>query len=393
MVATPDHSAIPAGPPPPGTPPLRIGVAGCGFIAQAVHLPLLRELPRHFAVRALADPSRHVREALASRFGVPRAHPGHRAMLDAGGLDALLVCAPNALHEPIAIDALDAGLHVLVEKPLCLSAEGAARIAARAAAAGRVVQVGYMKRFAPAYEALLAGLPGVPEALVHVDTLTRDPRLARQFAPRGLVAGPDVPRVAAAEQRAAAARQAAEATGSEDPASARAYSEAFAGALIHDVNAVHGALEALGIGAGSVVDAFGDEAGELAGGTVVLEGGARWTMAWALLEGAGAFAERLELLARDGVRTLRFPAPYLRGAPATYEHERAAGPSAVQRLREAEFADPYERQLRHFHACVTAGIACRTPPEQARRDLELVGELFRLRLAGERGPVPAGVPA
>ena len=53
------------------------------------------------------------------------------------------------------LDALDAGLHVLVEKPLCLAPADADAIAARAQQRGRVVQVGYMKRFDPAYERLL----------------------------------------------------------------------------------------------------------------------------------------------------------------------------------------------------------------------------------------------
>src|SRR5688500_17598626 len=101
--------------------PVRIGVVGGGFIAQAVRLPLLRELPELFSVRAIAEPGRGVREALAARYGIRAAHAEHRALLAAGGLDAVLVCAPDALHEPVVLDSLDAGLHVLAEKPLCLS--------------------------------------------------------------------------------------------------------------------------------------------------------------------------------------------------------------------------------------------------------------------------------
>jgi hypothetical protein len=380
--------------PPPGTcppQPLRVGVAGGGFIAQAVHLPLLSEMPAHFTLHAIADPSRRVREALAARHAVP-GHADHRALLAAGRLDALIVCAPNALHEPIVLDALDAGLHVLVEKPLCLSAAGAERIAARAAAAGRVVQVGYMKRFAPAYEALLDDLRRAPAEIVHVASLTCDPGLAAQFAPRGLVPGGDVPAAAATQLEAELARQAGEATGCEDPAAAAAYSEAFAGALIHDVNVVHGMLDALGAGTGEPVDAFGTGSGGLAGGSIALPSGARWTMAWALVEAAGAFSERIDLLARDGLRTLYFPAPYLRRAPVEYTHARVAGTGGVRSTRSAALADCYERQLLHFHACVTGGTRCRTPPAQAAADLALVGELFALHLAAA-GHAPAGAAA
>jgi predicted dehydrogenase len=356
---------------------LRVGVVGGGFIAQAVHLPLLRELPELFSLRALAEPSRRVRDALAARHSIPDVHADHRAMLDAGGLDAVVVCAPDALHERVVLEALDAGLHVLVEKPLCLGGAGAVRITERAAAAERVVQVGYMKRFAPAYEALLDGLPRSDHALVHVGTLTCDPRLAVRFAPRGLVAPTDLRPADVEAVLDATVRQAAEATGEEDPELARAYAGAFAGALIHDINAVHGLLEALGAGSGVVVDAFGDRGAELAGGTVALADGVRWSMAWMLIEHAGAFAEELRVYARDGVRTLRFPAPYLRAAAATLEHVRADGRDGVRSSTAAAHADLYERQLRHFHACVRDGQPCRTPPSQARRDIVLASALFR----------------
>ena len=373
--------------------PLRVGVVGGGFIAQAVHLPLLRELPDLFSLRALAEPSRRVRESLAARHAIPHVHADHRALLDAGGLDAVLVCAPDGLHGPVALDALDAGLHVLVEKPLCLSAAGAERIAERAAAADRVVQVGYMKRFAPAYEALLDGLPRSEHELVHVSTLTCDPRLASRFAPRGLVTPTDVRPADAGAVLDATVRQAAEATGTDDPGLARAYAAAFAGALIHDINAVHGVLEVLGAGSGEVVDAFGDPGAELAGGTVALAGGVRWSMAWMLIEGAGAFAEELRIYARDGTRTLRFPAPYVRAAAATFEHVRADGEGLIRTCTAAGHADLYERQLRHFHACVREGECCRTPPLQAGRDIALASALFRAWLARDMARAPAGAAA
>ena len=74
--------------------------------------------------------------------------------------DAVLVCSPNETHAEVVLDALAAGAHVLVEKPLCLTERDAARIVTARDRAGLVVQVGYMKRFDPAYEALLDDLAG-----------------------------------------------------------------------------------------------------------------------------------------------------------------------------------------------------------------------------------------
>ena len=75
------------------------------------------------------------------------------------GLDAVVVAVPDAYHADVSIQALEAGLHVLCEKPLALSIAECDRIAAARDAADRVVQVGTMKRFDPAYLRLLELLP------------------------------------------------------------------------------------------------------------------------------------------------------------------------------------------------------------------------------------------
>jgi predicted dehydrogenase len=349
---------------------LRIGVVGGGLIAQLVHLPSLRELDARFELVALAEPDRRVRERLAARHAIARAYADHRALLDAGGLDAVLVCAPNGLHEAVTLDALDAGVHVLVEKPLCLSPEAADRIVARREATGLVVQVGYMKRFDPAYGALCARLGGERPALRSVDTFTVDPGLRRLFGPPGLVGGEGGRRDAALA--AATARQVAEATGSEDPADVRPFCDAFLGALVHDVNLVHGLLDALDAdGEPEILDAAASPAGDHAGGMVLLLGGARWTMAWSLVPAAGTFSEELRVLSSAGLAALRFPAPYVRRCPARLDGVRPPG---------SAYADAYLAELEHFHACVTAGASCAAPPEQARRDIELLTRLYRAHL-------------
>jgi predicted dehydrogenase len=122
---------------------VRIGVVGGGLIAQVAHLPALRALDARYTLVALAEPDDGVREALARRYGIA-AHADHRALLENHALDALLVCSPNGTHARVTLDALEAGLHVLVEKPLCLSPRDAEAIVSRACARDVVVQVGYM---------------------------------------------------------------------------------------------------------------------------------------------------------------------------------------------------------------------------------------------------------
>jgi predicted dehydrogenase len=266
---------------------------------------------------------------------------------------------------------------VLVEKPLCITREDADRIAERAAETGRVVQVGYMKRFDPGFEALRDALARPAAGAVrHVSTFTVDPGLARAFAPSGFVPATGIPRAAAQHLAVTTAAQVAAAVGSEDPADVAPFSDAFLGALVHDVNAVLGALGDP-VAEPRVLDAAAEPGVRLAAGTVELPGGARWTMAWVLAEAAGRFAEELRFVARDGVHALRFGAPYLRQAPAEYAHERADGPLGARRSSTGSYADSYTRELEHFHACVTRGEPCRTPPEQARADIALLTRMYR----------------
>jgi predicted dehydrogenase len=352
---------------------IRVGVIGGGLIAQAAHLPSLRRLDDRFALAALADPSPRVREQVGRRFAIPATHATWEALLDREALDAVLVCTPHSAHTEPILAALEAGLHVFVEKPLCIRLEDADRIVAAQERAGRVVQVGYMKRYDPAYARLLAALPDHARDLRYVSVVTHDPDMARPpfFAPGELVPADDVP-PAVAEAAAASRHAQLEAEiGSADPAAAHAYNLTYLSALSHDVNLLHGILERLGEPVPAAVDASHWWAGGWAGtGVLRLTSGARCSLTWLWLDGLDEFREEVAAYFTDAVHALRFPAPYL-GRPTRYEQ---------RRRDEAVRAEPpgaaYVEELRHFHACIADGVPCRTPATQARRDLEVLRALF-----------------
>jgi predicted dehydrogenase len=320
---------------------VRIGVIGCGMVAQAEHLQNLLQLSDRFEIAALADPSPTVRDAIGARYAVARAYEDHRGLLDAGGIDAVVISSPAATHAEIVIDALAAGLHVFVEKPLCITLADADRIVAARDRASKVVQVGYMKRFDPAVEALLAELPDAWSPL-HITTATFDPGMREAF---GL-----------------------------GPAPPMGVEEAFLGALVHDVNLVRAVLERTGGAVDRVVDAFGGRQGPRIGATVALADGARWTAVWLALPEAGTFRQQLAFYGQDGVRELEFPAPYVLHQPTVCRHVRAGGGGSVTTSRES-WREAYERQLVHFHACITERAACRTPAEQGAEDVRLLAEM------------------
>jgi predicted dehydrogenase len=353
---------------------LRVGVVGGGAMSQLVHLPQLDLLRDRFAIAALAEPSAAVREELARRYAIPRAHADHRELLAAGGLDALLVCSPNATHAAAVTDALRAGLHVLVEKPLCISPADADEIVRLRDAAGTVVQVGYAKRHDPAFEALRDALPDSIERLRHVNVLTYEPDLARWFRPAAAAAG-DVPQAAREALARATEAQVAAAVGAQAPEAAFVFAEIYLGSLIHDVNLVHGLLERMGEPPPRDVRDSARWQGPSASASIALSNGVRWNLAWTQATTLHDFREQIVLVFEDAVHTLTFPAPYLPHGCATWE--RSGGPATRREGRAvSSWRDRHALQLERFHASVTRGEPTRTPPEQARADMRLLVQLF-----------------
>ncbi len=124
---------------------VRIGVVGCGWVAERVHLPALRSIPT-FDVVALADIDAQRMSQLAVRFGIARTYAEPVALFDDPTLDAVAICVPPLLHADAVIAALDAGKHVFVEKPLALSHADLERVVRRAASASHTTLVGFNLR-------------------------------------------------------------------------------------------------------------------------------------------------------------------------------------------------------------------------------------------------------
>ncbi|HZS14410.1 MAG TPA: Gfo/Idh/MocA family oxidoreductase [Candidatus Dormibacteraeota bacterium] len=132
-----------------GTPPLRVGLVGAGRHASTSLHPALRPA----GLEPVAVCTRHLEQAQAAarRLGAERAHDDVGAMLDAGGLDAVVVCVPPDAYAPIVRRCVEAGLPVFTEKPGAANAAEARTLAAFAAERRVPVMVGFMKRFAPTY--------------------------------------------------------------------------------------------------------------------------------------------------------------------------------------------------------------------------------------------------
>ncbi len=115
---------------------LRFAVVGAGRFAADFHLPGLMARD-DIVVTALCGRERARVEPVAARFSIPAVYADWREMIARHPLDGIVISTPNDLHEPIALAALDAGLHVICDKPLALNAAQARAMLDRAVARGR----------------------------------------------------------------------------------------------------------------------------------------------------------------------------------------------------------------------------------------------------------------
>nr|WP_294695009.1 Gfo/Idh/MocA family oxidoreductase [uncultured Friedmanniella sp.] len=124
---------------------LRVAVVGAGAIASA-HLDAYRREP---LAQVVAVCDRHPERAagLAERYGVPEVHATVADLLADDRVEAVSLCTANASHAELAVAVLEAGRHVLVEKPLATSLADAVAVERAATATGRVAQVGFVRRF------------------------------------------------------------------------------------------------------------------------------------------------------------------------------------------------------------------------------------------------------
>jgi predicted dehydrogenase len=123
---------------------LRVGVIGAGV--GALHLAAYAQIPRVEIVALAGLDDDRVRR-VAAEYNVPQTYREYEHLLAAPDIDAVSVCMPNALHTPVSVDALKAGKHVLVEKPLARNANDARAIVEAAQAHDRVLMVSFDKRY------------------------------------------------------------------------------------------------------------------------------------------------------------------------------------------------------------------------------------------------------
>lgn len=128
---------------------IRIGILGCGKIAQVRHIPEYAENP-DCELAAFYNPTRKRAEDMAAKYG-GKVYDTPEELLADPAIDAVSVCAANYAHAELTIKALRAGKHVLCEKPMATNIEDCEAMAEAAAESGKFLMIGHNQRLAKAH--------------------------------------------------------------------------------------------------------------------------------------------------------------------------------------------------------------------------------------------------
>ena len=349
---------------------LRIGIVGCGEVTQIMHWPSLYQLEDCYEITALCDVSPLVLEQLGKLWNVDFRTSDHRQLVSRSDVDAVLVANPNAFHAEVTLDAIAAGKHVMVEKPMCVTRREADRIIAAQKTRNVVVQVGYMRRYAPAF--LQAR-----EAIKQLGQIKF--ARVRDFIGFNSLIVNDTSRVIRdkalpeATQLDAKARDDAlleEALGGKPaPALKRAYS-LMLGLSSHDLSAMR---ELLGMPkrvlfAAQRMDGFYF--------TAAFDYGPYVCQFETGIDHIARFDAHLEVYGDRKVVRVQYNTPYVRNSPIRLIVEEANEGGGVTEVNaHPAWGDPFVEEWKDFYENVTKGLAPKTGPADFVEDLQLFAEM------------------
>jgi len=334
---------------------VRLGIVGCGEVAQVIHLPTLHMLRDHFRVTALCDVSTTVRDGVGEAWGVNRRFADPRDLIACPEVDAVLVANPHVHHAHTALDVMRASKHVLIEKPMCITLGEADVLISQAALSRDVVQIGYMRRHAPAFtvaKARITASPDIRLARVH-DVLGRNALIVGQTA---TVIRPD---------------DIAEAIGTASPALENAYS-LLLGFSSHDLSAMR---ELFGMPTRILYAAHRGEDGRVI--SAAFDYGSFVCQFETCIDLIPRFDAHIEVYTPAEVIRIEYDTPYVRSMPGRLVVTDVDAAGMARSSESLAWRDSFLIEWVAFYDSIVHGTPPKTTLADAREDLVLFRDMVR----------------
>ena len=344
---------------------LSVGVIGCGTVAQIMWLPNLRELDDHFELKAICDVSPSLVESLKSYYNVSRGFLDYRDLI-AEELDVVIVLTPGS-HAAAAMAAMQAGKHVIVEKPMCFTLREADAMISTSNRSGKRLMVAYMKRYDPGYRYGRQLVQSMNQ-LRYVQINVLHPSEPLYFAHHRIKRFNDVPIEKSRQLEAEVDQLVIEAIGPVSERLRFLYHDVFLGSMVHDMNALRGIL-------GTPDDAlfttvWPDDVTYPTITTILsYNGGPRVVFTWSYLTELRDYFEELAFLSESSRVRIQFPSPFLKHFPTPVEVQGMENGAEWRKRVNVSYAEAFKEELLHFHECLHSSHEPLTNGADAREDI------------------------
>ena len=339
-------------------------------------LPNVRELDEQFELKAICDLSPGLTESLAGYYNVSRHFQDYRDLL-AEDLDVVIVLTPGS-HAAPAIAAMEAGKHVIVEKPMCFTLREADAMLDASKRYGRRLMVAYMKRYDPGYRygrELVQAMRGLRYVQINV----LHPSEPQYFEHHRIKRFHDVPKTTLETLEREADQLALEALGPVSEKMRFLYRDVFLGSMIHDVNALRGIL---GTPDRCLLTTLWPDDATYPTITTVLacQQGPRAVFTWSYLTELRDYFEELAFFGEASRVRIQFPSPYLKHFPTPVEVQGMDGAVEWRKRVNVSFAEAFKEELLHFYECICADREPLTNGEDGREDIAFLQKIVAAAL-------------
>jgi predicted dehydrogenase len=352
---------------------IKIGIVGCGEVTQIMHWPSLSQLDELYEVTALCDISPRVLETLGKRWNIDALTTDHRELVGRTDVDAVLVASPHAFHAEVTLAAIAAGKHVLVEKPMCISQREAKEIGVAQQKNQVIVQVGYMRRYAPAFLYAcdaVKKMGAIKFARVR-DFLGSNSLIINQTS--AVVRDNHLPKSLQEEASQRDEELVTEALGANRPEDVKLAYRLMLGLSSHDLSAMR---ELLGM-PGKVLFAA-----QRAGGRYLAAAFDYGTFICQFetgIDNIPRFDAHLEVFGEHKTLRVQYDTPYVRNLPIRVFTTESNGQGGVSTSDvHPAWGDPFVAEWKAFYDNVTANRLPKSGPDDFLLDLELFTQMVEL---------------
>ncbi|SNX85095.1 uncharacterized protein MEPE_03804 [Melanopsichium pennsylvanicum] len=365
----------------PAETPLRVGIVGAGEVTQVVHLPTLKFLSWRYTVVAICDVSLSAAKHAAAKWSVPHVYTSSSDLVARSDIDFVLIANSDEYHASCAVEAAQSGKHVFIEKPMALTRSDAIAIQKAAQSNSVKIFVGYMRRYAPAFQVfkdLLQDSGPIRHAIVK-DIIGPNSFFVSQSGTDPKKFTGDIAESASEDKTARATAILEEAIGCEKAKDARlAVVYRLLGSLgSHDLSFMR---EGLGGKPDKCLSAFASHDGMFISASLEYsnslrqnKGDTKYNVVYTTgIHNVGVFESFLEVFTDDRVLRIDIDTPYVKGLPinVTVKENDKEG-RYTEKVIRTTYQDAYTTEFLELYDALTSGKDLKTTPKDAMQDLDV----------------------